>query len=146
RGRQGIVGAFERVGEAAELGRIRGVAALADRLGEDAEPRRGAAGAVLRQRLELEEHEIDEIGDLLRAVDGVVGHAHRGAHRLRHVVLVDGAADRKSTRLNSSHDQISYAVFCLKKKKKISKNKTQLNPYRIQQQIHVYPLSLISPS
>src|SRR2546428_6100302 len=29
--------------------------------------------------------------------------------------------DRKSTRLNSSHDQISYAVFCLKKKK-------QLNP------------------
>src|SRR5216683_8321987 len=28
------------------------------------------------------------------------------------------ALDRKSTRLNSSHDQISYAVFCLKKKKK----------------------------
>src|SRR2546430_10643135 len=27
-----------------------------------------------------------------------------------------GAADRKSTRLNSSHSQISYAVFCLKKK------------------------------
>src|SRR2546427_7695733 len=29
------------------------------------------------------------------------------------------AVDRKSTRLNSSHSQISYAVFCLKKKKKI---------------------------
>src|SRR5688572_26532376 len=28
------------------------------------------------------------------------------------------ATDRKSTRLNSSHSQISYAVFCLKKKKK----------------------------
>src|SRR2546430_4457425 len=28
-----------------------------------------------------------------------------------------GLADRKSTRLNSSHSQISYAVFCLKKKK-----------------------------
>src|SRR2546430_12837658 len=28
-----------------------------------------------------------------------------------------GAEDRKSTRLNSSHSQISYAVFCLKKKK-----------------------------
>src|SRR2546430_7699870 len=28
------------------------------------------------------------------------------------------SADRKSTRLNSSHSQISYAVFCLKKKKK----------------------------
>src|SRR2546421_4817873 len=32
--------------------------------------------------------------------------------------MLDGAlGDRKSTRLNSSHDQISYAVFCLKKKK-----------------------------
>src|SRR2546430_3568144 len=34
----------------------------------------------------------------------------RSSHRLRR--------DRKSTRLNSSHSQISYAVFCLKKKKK----------------------------
>src|SRR2546430_15474107 len=33
-----------------------------------------------------------------------------------------GRRDRKSTRLNSSHSQISYAVFCLKKKKK-KKNK-----------------------
>src|SRR5206468_11888261 len=32
-------------------------------------------------------------------------------------------SDRKSTRLNSSHDQISYAVFCLKKKKKKKKQK-----------------------
>src|SRR2546430_8733201 len=31
-----------------------------------------------------------------------------------------GDRDRKSTRLNSSHSQISYAVFCLKKKKKIA--------------------------
>src|SRR2546430_6795476 len=30
--------------------------------------------------------------------------------------------DRKSTRLNSSHSQISYAVFCLKKKKRIPKH------------------------
>src|SRR2546427_3485502 len=38
------------------------------------------------------------------------------------VALAPGSAvdlDRKSTRLNSSHSQISYAVFCLKKKKKI---------------------------
>src|SRR5688572_26239165 len=34
-----------------------------------------------------------------------------------------GIQDRKSTRLNSSHSQISYAVFCLKKKKKKKKNK-----------------------
>src|SRR5205809_7633264 len=33
-----------------------------------------------------------------------------------------GALDRKSTRLNSSHGYISYAVFCLKKKKKNNKN------------------------
>src|SRR2546430_6174135 len=32
--------------------------------------------------------------------------------------LRDHVGDRKSTRLNSSHSQISYAVFCLKKKKK----------------------------
>src|SRR5438552_11903938 len=36
----------------------------------------------------------------------------------------DRAADRKSTRLNSSHQIISYAVFCLKKKKQ-KKIKTQ---------------------
>src|SRR5688572_11583392 len=33
-------------------------------------------------------------------------------------VLRNDGGDRKSTRLNSSHSQISYAVFCLKKKKK----------------------------
>src|SRR2546430_8776162 len=33
--------------------------------------------------------------------------------------------DRKSTRLNSSHSQISYAVFCLKKKKKIKIRRDQ---------------------
>src|SRR5206468_10893866 len=40
--------------------------------------------------------------------------------------------DRKSTRLNSSHDQISYAVFCLKKKKK--KNKTKKLKHEKRQQ------------
>src|SRR2546427_1421417 len=42
--------------------------------------------------------------------------------RQPHVRVVRGPAgeiDRKSTRLNSSHSQISYAVFCLKKKKAI---------------------------
>src|SRR2546421_5949281 len=33
------------------------------------------------------------------------------------LVTLEQNLDRKSTRLNSSHDQISYAVFCLKKKK-----------------------------
>src|SRR2546421_9278866 len=39
----------------------------------------------------------------------------------------DSIQDRKSTRLNSSHDQISYAVFCLKKKKNIELDNNQLN-------------------
>src|SRR5258708_15594479 len=37
----------------------------------------------------------------------------------------DDAVDRKSTRLNSSHQIISYAVFCLKKKKRITKRRNQ---------------------
>src|SRR2546430_13462824 len=42
----------------------------------------------------------------------------------RTVVFDSGgiSRDRKSTRLNSSHSQISYAVFCLKKKKKNNQN------------------------
>src|SRR5438094_3975977 len=43
----------------------------------------------------------------------------------------DGRQDRKSTRLNSSHRTISYAVFCLKKKKKKRKQikKHRINEY-----------------
>src|SRR2546421_3890448 len=37
--------------------------------------------------------------------------------------------DRKSTRLNSSHDQISYAVFCLKKKKTQWEHEYRQSPY-----------------
>src|SRR5690349_23073121 len=40
-------------------------------------------------------------------------------------VLAVGPPDRKSTRLNSSHVEISYAVFCLKKKKKKKQRKKQ---------------------
>src|SRR5258707_3943786 len=36
--------------------------------------------------------------------------------------LLGGLGDRKSTRLNSSHANISYAVFCLKKKKKLKQD------------------------
>src|SRR2546430_7792936 len=39
-----------------------------------------------------------------------------------HIVFPDARVDRKSTRLNSSHSQISYAVFCLKKKNNILQN------------------------
>src|SRR6266853_4426422 len=40
-------------------------------------------------------------------------------------------SDRKSTRLNSSHSQISYAVFCLKKKKKKSMTRMRENKKKI---------------
>src|SRR2546427_8754949 len=45
--------------------------------------------------------------------------AHPGSRRAAR----PPGADRKSTRLNSSHSQISYAVFCLKKKKKKHTNR-----------------------
>src|SRR2546422_5612471 len=47
-----------------------------------------------------------------------LGADDRRVERLVHVDLRDPDPDRKSTRLNSSHGYISYAVFCLKKKKK----------------------------
>src|SRR2546430_6316765 len=49
----------------------------------------------------------------------VAAHAGRGQAGLQRL---SARQDRKSTRLNSSHSQISYAVFCLKKKKKKTKN------------------------
>src|SRR3712207_7179033 len=55
-------------------------------------------------------HLLDELGALLVEL----GHGHSGRDRAERV------QDRKSTRLNSSHANISYAVFCLKKKKKYS--------------------------
>src|SRR2546430_3825839 len=64
----------------------------------------------------------------LRQAAGAVAKACR-KHRQADVAIVvpqlpnigaePAAEDRKSTRLNSSHSQISYAVFCLKKKNKI---------------------------
>src|SRR5207249_7853985 len=61
----------------------------------------------------------------LRIRGGKGGRAGGRCDRIRHEWLrIDGVrpcADRKSTRLNSSHVSISYAVFCLKKKKKYKK-------------------------
>src|SRR3712207_7834955 len=47
-------------------------------------------------------------------------HARAAGSWLRAIERFGPALDRKSTRLNSSHANISYAVFCLKKKKKQS--------------------------
>src|SRR5689334_23785461 len=50
-----------------------------------------------------------------RVLDREVIHQVMAEHAIR---ISDASGDRKSTRLNSSHSSISYAVFCLKKKKK----------------------------
>src|SRR3712207_8811292 len=62
---------------------------------------------VERERLHLLEQDLERLGD----------------RRLGDVLALD--EDRKSTRLNSSHANISYAVFCLKKKKKKENAKTR---------------------
>src|SRR5690606_41342075 len=60
-----------------------------------------------------------DLGLAVRIADGFVIQQPLGAIEL---VLDHAGQDRKSTRLNSSHVKISYAVFCLKKKK----NKRQI--------------------
>src|SRR5438034_5902750 len=60
----------------------------------------------------VERRVVEESGDVvLLVLENPEDHAHLGEEPAH---LVD--VDRKSTRLNSSHTVISYAVFCLKKK------------------------------
>src|SRR3712207_7586669 len=82
------------------------------------------------------QHALEGLHDLGRILVGHEPHGHLGAgpgrdDRLRPRPLVAAGqavdvagGDRKSTRLNSSHANISYAVFCLKKKKLISTEST----------------------
>src|SRR2546427_6706245 len=70
------------------------------------------------------------LGDLRNA-----GRTIRRMPGLAAVIIVSlaiGIGDRKSTRLNSSHSQISYAVFCLKKKNKkpTTSNNTETRDYQ----------------
>src|SRR5699024_11288622 len=75
--------------------------------------------------LELGAHALIPIGLILVLRPGAAsGFAHApvdqrhalGAERMADRIRVEIAQDQKSTRLNSSHVSISYAVFCLKKK------------------------------
>src|SRR5256886_3031527 len=67
-----------------------------------------------------------------------LGHVRVDRHREIHL-----ERDRKSTRLNSSHSQISYAVFCLKKKKNRENAMLQHSVYRGESSIT--PLSHTMP-
>src|SRR5207249_6896114 len=76
--------------------------------------------------------------DVLQGAQTAVVHEGRlepDIAQLRHlepaaVAVLTRDLDRKSTRLNSSHVSISYAVFCLKKKKKTKLTITSLNTSR----------------
>src|SRR5690606_41830987 len=75
---------------------------------------RSARAVVAEPRLvERKLHETLEADPALMRVD-LVANAVDETRRVRCLL---GTEDRKSTRLNSSHVKISYAVFCLKKKK-----------------------------
>src|SRR2546430_13744824 len=58
---------------------------------------------------------LQALGELGLADAGKPRHVHRNARLQANGDQLDEVLDRKSTRLNSSHSQISYAVFCLKK-------------------------------
>src|SRR3712207_7895339 len=77
-------------------------------------------------------YEIKVAGNYLHALSGAAG--FYGGPEAVPVYLPRGAPhalrrDRKSTRLNSSHANISYAVFCLKKKKKTPHLTFSINRY-----------------
>src|SRR5690606_40239323 len=77
------------------------------------------AGSRTRSRRAIQQHAPSRRA-IQRHLDGQAAARRRyAASRARPLSIHRGAAaaDRKSTRLNSSHVKISYAVFCLKKKK-----------------------------
>src|SRR2546430_5770593 len=83
----------------------------------------GAMDAMLQKIADFYEEEVDAaVKDLLTALEPIM---------IVFLGLVVGGVDRKSTRLNSSHSQISYAVFCLKKKKNNSKPRLLPSYYRV---------------
>src|SRR5688572_31715486 len=87
-----------------------------------------------RRSSDLAEHVVRSIAPSIRRVppDRLID-VVRGDPTVSIVILampaaeaLDASQDRKSTRLNSSHSQISYAVFCLKKKT----STTQTSPHK----------------
>src|SRR2546430_8175523 len=72
---------------------------------------------LFRSRLEARARD-GHVDALAQREAALQGHGARQGAQAGVVGLGHVGKDRKSTRLNSSHSQISYAVFCLKKKKK----------------------------
>src|SRR5687768_18295321 len=120
--------------EEAALEREHVVGAAALRGGLDVRQQRGERLALVARDLAEEEvHPLDRRGALVERVDlgvadvlldRVVLREAGAAEDLQRAgeQLVGLLRDRKSTRLNSSHGYISYAVFCLKKKKQTTRS------------------------
>src|SRR5688572_32336487 len=93
-------------------------------MANDSQLRAGEIKDVLLSEIEHYEEELhaEETGEVLEVKDGIAriyGLTRAMASEMLEITSSEtGDRDRKSTRLNSSHSQISYAVFCLKKKKK----------------------------
>src|SRR3712207_7197053 len=88
-----------------------------------------------RERLRVQGDE--ELGDQARqppARDENIGHQREGEAGQREQER-DQQRDRKSTRLNSSHANISYAVFCLKKKKNIGSDSRNVDAKKLGRQL-----------
>src|SRR5256712_8900793 len=66
-------------------------------------------------------------------------HCVRAPRRSLRPASTRPGVDRKSTRLNSSHDQISYAVFCLKKKKDLTTRLTTRAAHTHKPTVHRAP-------
>src|SRR3712207_7705527 len=82
----------------------------------------------LFRSVELEGPELHEVAPSLPQLCGLLEDESLNVVPIRRDVAArHGREDRKSTRLNSSHANISYAVFCLKKKKKTTSASINLN-------------------
>src|SRR5690348_17673712 len=77
----------------------------------------GDAVAFFKQLMKSK-YDLRELHNSLTTVDSGVTDTNPGKLKLCVQFLTCRDSDRKSTRLNSSHPSISYAVFCLKKKNK----------------------------
>src|SRR5437868_12997160 len=78
------------------------------------------------QEQPLELAVVEALGLLEEAVPFVQPHSHPQRYSLHPVLVQLRVEDRKSTRLNSSHVSISYAVLCLKKQSNIGSLLTRL--------------------
>src|SRR2546429_5820163 len=87
--------------------------------------RNGANDAMLIREVQADRYYIPLAVALSDSTHGTIRGFEVVTVRLRDTEGAEGVGDRKSTRLNSSHGYISYAVFCLKKK---NKYKTKQHP------------------